>query len=35
MAGSGLGEEDSVAMLRLFERMSGGVDECTGQGSAA
>jgi 3-hydroxyisobutyrate dehydrogenase-like beta-hydroxyacid dehydrogenase len=24
MVGSGLGEEDSVAMLKLFERMSGG-----------
>ena len=27
MAGSGLGEEDSVAMLDLFERMSGGAGE--------
>jgi 2-hydroxy-3-oxopropionate reductase len=27
MAGSGLGEDDSVAMLELFERMSGGAGE--------
>lgn len=27
MAGSGMGEEDSVAMLKLFERMSGGAGE--------
>ena len=27
MAGSGLGEDDSVAMLKLFERMSGGAGE--------
>jgi len=27
MLGSGLGDEDSVAMLKLFERMSGGVGE--------
>ncbi|MBL8438686.1 MAG: NAD(P)-dependent oxidoreductase [Zoogloeaceae bacterium] len=27
MVGSGLGEEDSIAMLKLFERMSGGAGE--------
>ena len=27
MVGSGLGEDDSVAMLKLFERMSGGAGE--------
>ncbi|MBL8446781.1 MAG: NAD(P)-dependent oxidoreductase [Zoogloeaceae bacterium] len=27
MVGSGLGEEDSIAMLKLFERMSGGASE--------
>ena len=27
MLGSGLGEDDSVAMLKLFERMSGGAGE--------
>ena len=27
MAGSGLGEDDSVALLKLFERMSGGAGE--------
>jgi 2-hydroxy-3-oxopropionate reductase len=27
MIGCGLGEDDSVAMLKLFERMSGGAGE--------
>ena len=27
MAGSGLGEDDSVALLKLLERMSGGAGE--------
>lgn len=30
MSGSGLGEEDSVAMLKLFEAMSGGSDDMRG-----